>query len=76
MPGSGNTSEPHDLGVTNAPLYVPTLNHTPLLSAQPKYPRSQTLLVETRMGLAYSFGALGGSSNTESVGDAVVAALS
>ena len=76
VPGSGNTSAPHDPRGANAPLYVPTLNHTPLLSAQPKYHRSQTLLVETRMGIAYSFGALGCISNSQAIGDAVVAALS
>ena len=76
VPDSSGTSEPLDPRGTNAPMYVPTLNHTPLLSAQPKYHRSQTLLVETRMGIAYSFGALDCISNSQAVGEAVVAALS
>ena len=32
-------------------------------------------MVETRMGIAYSLGALGYISNSQAVGDAVVAAL-
>ena len=76
VPDSSGTLEHSRRADRGGPMYVPTLDHTPLLSAQPKYHRSQTLLVETRMGIAYSFSALSCISNSQAVGEAVVAALS